>query len=282
MSWLADKAYETATGRPAQSQAVRERVRQAGPFNVPSLGELPKVGEAAVHALEAATGKLYEPQTTAGEYAARSRNSCPGRPVPADRAHPPGRLRQRRRATPGARPRRRSRRCRERDCGAGDERHGAGAVGARAAGGLAGGVGMALARRPSARRAGLRCILRQGDARGIRADPAARRRCRGLAGADGTATPIDLTWPEAAQQVLGPRRAGDLMRIVEGQGGLSGTSAGAPTRSRRRACRARPDRPAGAEPTPVGIAARQARRVGMGATPEGQEVARATLAWANG
>ncbi|WP_145984552.1 hypothetical protein [Methylobacterium aquaticum] len=255
---LARGAIRMAGGTPASDQGVDVSSRSV----IPPVANLPRAGDAAVHGLEEATGKLYEPQTTAGEYARTAAEFIPGAGrsiagivknalIPAVASETAGQATKGTAAEPWA----------------------------RGAAGLAAGVGAAAAGRRSAaermfdRSFGTVTPEEYGQIQKLVDDAA------GLRAPDGTLTPIDLSWPEAAQQILGPRRAGDLMRIVEGQGGLSEFFARRPEQIRA-AGHAGLDTiaPAGAAPTQVGEAARSAAQSGMAATPEGQAVIRATQA----
>ncbi|MBK3401274.1 hypothetical protein H0176_19910 [Methylorubrum populi] len=90
---------------------------------------------------------------------------------------------------------------------------------------------------------------------------------------------VSLTWAEALQQVVGPRRLGDLQRVVEGQGGLSEFFAARPGQIDA-AGQAGLDALAPASPSSArtGEAVQAAARSAVAATPEGQAVIRATQA----
>lgn len=229
---------------------------------IPSPAELPKPGETAIKGLEAATGKLYEPQTVGGEYARTGAEFLPGAGktavsllknalLPAVASETAGQATKGTAAEPLAR--------------------GAAGLGAGVAGALHGRA--STAERLFDKSFGTITPDELQKIQAVVADGAALR------GANGAATPIDLTWAEAAQQVLGPRRAGDLLRVVEGQGGLSDFFA-------RRADQIRAagsgglDRisESGATPTEVGTAAQRAAQAGVAGTPEGQAVIRASQA----
>lgn len=229
---------------------------------IPSPAELPKPGETAIKGLEAATGKLYEPQTVGGEYARTGAEFLPGAGktavsllknalLPAVASETAGQATKGTAAEPWAR--------------------GAAGLGAGVAGALHGRA--STAERLFDKSFGTITPDESQKIQAVVADGAALR------GANGAATPIDLTWAEAAQQVLGPRRAGDLLRVVEGQGGLSDFFA-------RRADQIRAagsgglDRisESGATPTEVGTAAQRAAQAGVAGTPEGQAVIRASQA----
>lgn len=201
-------AKQTARGltyvglpEPASDRGVDTRIHGA----VPSPADLPHPGATAVQALEDATGKLYQPQTAAGRYAGTITEFVPG-------------------------------------AGGAKLLEGGAAAAAKAVGSrvvapavvseTAGEATKGTAAEPWARAigalvtgAGLHAMQREGSAE------------RAFDRAAGTITPeefgrvqslvsdakgrgVDLTWPEALQQVVGPRRIGDLLRVVEGQGGL--------------------------------------------------------------
>lgn len=258
LGWLADAgtgilargAIRLVGGTPASDQGADTSSRSV----IPPVANLPKAGDAAVHGLEAATGKLYEPQTTAGEYARTVAEFIPGAGrtvagiaknalIPAVASETAGQ------ATKGT----------------------AMEPWARGAAGLAAGVGAAAAGRASA-------AERLFDKSFGKVGSEEVAQIQTLV-ADGKARGIDLTWPEAAQQILGPRRAGDLQRVVEGQGGLSEFFARRPEQiAAAGAAGLDTIAPAGASPTRVGDAARTAAQAGVAATPEGQAVIRATQA----
>lgn len=255
MGYLAGKAARgiiyAAGGTPASDRGID--VPKIGSL-IPSPSDLPAPGETAIHALEAATQPLHKPTTTAGEYARTAAEFLPGAGktivgavknalLPAVVSETAGQ------ATKGT----------------------ALEPWARVAGGVGAGVGQAIAKRP-----GTAERLFDRGAGQINADEFAR--VQSLV-SDAAGRGIALTWPEALQQVVGPRRMGDLLRVVEGQGGLSEFFARRPEQIRA-AGQAGLDEiaAAGATPTQVGDAARTAAQAGVASTPEGQAVIRATQA----
>ena len=90
---------------------------------------------------------------------------------------------------------------------------------------------------------------------------------------------VSLTWAEALQQVVGPRRLGDLQRVVEGQGGLSEFFAARPGQidaaGQAGLAAIAPASPSSAR---TGETVQAAARSAVAATPEGQAVIRATQA----
>nr|WP_137830880.1 hypothetical protein [Methylobacterium sp. L1A1] len=65
-------------GKAPLSEAEAEQARAAVKGGLPLPHELPRPGAAAIGALEAATGKLYEPQTRAGKFARTAAEFVPG------------------------------------------------------------------------------------------------------------------------------------------------------------------------------------------------------------
>ncbi|KQP64059.1 hypothetical protein ASF41_22135 [Methylobacterium sp. Leaf111] len=230
--------------------------------SIPSPSDLPKPGESAIKGLEAVTQPLYKPQTTAGEYAGTLAEFVPGAGktvaglvknalIPAVASETAGQATKGTDLEPWAR--------------------GGVALAAGAAGALHGRT--STAERLFDKSFGSITPDELGKIQAVVDDGAALR------GADGRAIPIDLTWAEAAQQVLGPRRAGDLLRVVEGQGGLADFF-GRRAEQIRAAGGGALDRvaPAGPSPTQVGTDVQAAARAGVAGTPEGQAVIRSTQA----
>ncbi len=229
--------------------------------SIPSPADLPKPGEMAIHGLEAVTEPLYKPKTTAGEYAGTIAEFVPG--AGAAKALEAG-------ATAGAKaiaknvvvP------------AVASETAGQATKGtelepwARLAGGVGAGLGVA-----ATGRAGV--AERAFDRSAGKISPEEVGRVQSLVD-DAKGRGVDLTWPEALQQVVGPRRMGDLLRVVEGQGKLQDFFAARPDQIRG-AGEAGLDVIAPAStPAQVGDAAQAAARSAVAATPEGQAVIRAT------
>ncbi|MCC0807508.1 hypothetical protein FPV16_14930 [Methylobacterium sp. W2] len=94
---------------------------------------------------------------------------------------------------------------------------------------------------------------------------------------DASARGVPLSWPEAVQQVVGPNRLGDVMRVVEGEGGMADFFAKRPGQIRTAGGEALDAvAPAVASPARVGEAVQSAARSAVAGTPEGQAVIRAT------
>ena len=214
----------------------------------------PKPGEAAVHVLEDAKGKLYEPQTLPGEYARTLGEFIPGGGksvagavkaaiAPAIASEAAGQVTKGSAVEPYA----------------------------RLVGGLAAGGAQALRERPGT-------AERLFDKSAGQISPEEFGQVQSLV-SDAAARGVSLTWPEALQHVVGPRRMGDLLRVVEGQGGLSEFFAQRPEQIRA-AGGAGLDTiaPAGATPTQVGEAVQTAAQAGVAGTQQGQSVIRATQA----
>ncbi|GEP04027.1 hypothetical protein [Methylobacterium oxalidis] len=232
--------------------------------SIPSPSDLPKPGETAIHGLEAATQPLYKPQTVAGEYAGTIAEFLPGAGV--------GKV-----AQEGAKAVAKQFAKHVSAPAVASETAGQATKGtelepwARGAAGLATGVGIAVAGRPGAaerifdRSAGKLAPDEFGQVQRLMTDAQARG--------------VDLSWPQALQKVVGPRRMGDVLRVVEGEGGLAEFF----TKQARQiedAGRAGLDTiaPAGATPSQVGESVQAAARAGVAGTPEGQAVIRATQA----
>ncbi|MEN3229180.1 hypothetical protein PUR21_16305 [Methylorubrum rhodesianum] len=257
IGYLTDKVAKGAralTGKEPLSEAEIAAARAAVKGGLPSPSELPMPGQTAIGALEAATGKLYEPQTTAGEYARTVAEFVPGGGksiataarnalLPAVASETAGQLSEGTAAEPVA----------------------------RLVGGVAGGAAQAFTRRP-----GTAERLFDAGAGKISADEVTA--VRSLVD-DAAARGVSLTWAEALQQVVGPRRLGDLQRVVEGQGGLSEFFAARPGQIDA-AGQAGLDAIAPASPSSArsGEAVQSAARSAVAATPEGQAVIRATQA----
>ena len=75
---FAARAARRAIGKAPLSEAETAQARAAVESGLPSLGGLPKLGATAISALEAATGKLYEPQTRVGKLARGAAEFVPG------------------------------------------------------------------------------------------------------------------------------------------------------------------------------------------------------------
>ena len=65
-------------GKTASDSGIDVARVTDGMSNVPKLQDLPQAGAAALSAFEGATGKLYEPQTTAGKFARTAAEFVPG------------------------------------------------------------------------------------------------------------------------------------------------------------------------------------------------------------
>ncbi|BAU91152.1 hypothetical protein MPPM_2547 [Methylorubrum populi] len=257
IGYLTDKVAKGAralAGKAPLPEAEAAAARAAVKGGLPSPSELPMPGQTAIGALEAATGKLYEPQTTAGEFARTVAEFVPGAGktvataarnalVPALASETAGQVTKGTEAEPVA----------------------------RLVGGVAGGAAQAFARRP-----GTAERLFDAGAGKISADEVTA--VRSLMD-DAAARGVALTWAEALQQVVGPRRLGDLQRVVEGQGGLSEFFAARPGQIDA-AGQAGLDAIAPASPSSArsGEAVQAAARSAVAATPEGQAVIRATQA----
>ncbi|AMB47845.1 hypothetical protein [Methylobacterium sp. AMS5] len=255
IGYLTDKMGKGArslAGKAPLSEAQAAEVRAAMKGGLPSLSELPMPGQTAISALEAATGKLYEPQTILGEYARTVAEFLPGGGktiataarnalAPAIASETAGQVTKGTAAEPVA----------------------------RLVGGVAGGAAQAFTRRP-----GTAERLFDGAAGKITPDEVTA--VRALMD-DAAGRGVALTWAEALQQVVGPRRLGDLQRVVEGQGGLSEFFAARPGQIDA-AGQAGLDAIAPASPSSArtGEAVQAAARNAVAATPEGQAVIRAT------
>lgn len=228
---------------------------------IPSPAALPKPGETAIHALEAVTEPLYKPKTLAGEYAGTIAEFVPGAgaakaleagaaagaktlaktvAVPAVTSETAGQLTKGTELEPWA----------------------------RGAAGIGAGVGVALAGRPGV-------AERAFDRSAGKISPEEVGQVQSLV-ADAKARGVDLTWPEALQQIVGPRRMGDLMRVVEGQGKLQDFFAARPDQIRAAGEAGLDTIAPAATPGQVGEAAQAAARNAVAATPEGQAVIRAS------
>jgi hypothetical protein len=257
IGYLTDKVAKGAralAGKAPLPEDEAAEARAAVKGGLPSPSELPMPGQTAIGALEAATGKLYEPQTTVGEYARTVAEFLPGGGksiataarnalLPAVASETAGQLSEGTAAEPVA----------------------------RLVGGVAGGAAQAFTRRP-----GTAERLFDAGAGKISADEVTA--VRSLVD-DAAARGVSLTWAEALQQVVGPRRLGDLQRVVEGQGGLSEFFAARPGQIDA-AGQAGLDALAPASPSSArtGEAVQAAARSAVAATPEGQAVIRATQA----
>ncbi|MDV2984155.1 UNVERIFIED_CONTAM: hypothetical protein Q9R58_07560 [Methylobacteriaceae bacterium AG10] len=255
IGYLTDKVAKGAralAGKAPLPEAEAAAARAAVKGAIPSLSELPMPGQTAIGALEAATGKLYEPRTTAGEYARTIAEFVPGGGktiataarnalLPAAASETAGQVTKGTEAEPVA----------------------------RLVGGVAGGAAQAFARHP-----GTAERLFDAGAGKISADEVTA--VRSLMD-DAAARGVALTWAEALQQVVGPRRLGDLQRVVEGQGGLSEFFAARPGQIDA-AGQAGLDAIAPASPSSArsGEAVQAAARSAVAATPQGQAVIRAT------
>jgi len=142
---------------------------------------------------------------------------------------------------------------------------------ARAAVGIATGVGAGMVGRPSA-------AERIFDRSAGKVSPEEVAQAQALVD-DAKAAGVALTWPEALQQTVGPRRMGDVMRVVEGEGGLSEFFAARPDQIKA-AGKAGLDAitPAATNPTRLGEQVQAAAQAAVAGTPEGQGVIRATQA----
>ncbi|MCJ2107845.1 hypothetical protein MKK70_21190 [Methylobacterium sp. E-041] len=230
--------------------------------SLPSPADLPHPGDVALRGLEAATGPLYKPQTTAGEYAGTIAEFVPGGVgakaleagaagaakafgkqvvAPAVASETAGQVTKGTAAEPWA----------------------------RGAAALATGAGVAIAGRPGA-------AERMFDRAAGKITPDEVTATQALV-SDAAERGVALTWPEALQQVVGPRRMGDLQRVVEGQGGLSEFFAARPDQIQA-AGKAGLDAiaPATTNPTRLGADVQAAARAGVAGTAEGQGVIRAT------
>ncbi|MCJ2129217.1 hypothetical protein [Methylobacterium sp. E-045] len=219
--------------------------------SVPSPSDLPKPGESAIKALESSTQPLYEPQTTAGEYARTAGEFLPGAGksaaslakfalAPAVVSETAGQATKGTAAEPWAR------------------------GGAALATGLGAG---AVGRRSSAER------IFDRAAGTLKPDEVTRIQSLET---DASARGVPLSWPEAVQQVVGPNRLGDVMRVVEGEGGMSSFFAKRPDQIATAGGTALDGiAPAGASPARVGGAVQDAARAGVAQTPEGIALAQA-------
>ena len=257
IGYVTDKVAKGAralAGKAPLTEAEITQARAATKGALPSPSELPMPGQTAIAALEAATGKLYEPQTTVGEYARTVGEFLPGAGksivtaarnalVPAAASETAGQITKGTEAEPVA----------------------------RLVGGVAGGAAQAFTRRPGT-------AERLFDAAAGKITPDEVTAVRSLMD-DASARGVALTWAEALQQVVGPRRLGDLQRVVEGQGGLSEFFAARPGQINA-AGQAGLDAIAPASPSSArtGEAVQSAARSAVAATPEGQAVIRATQA----
>lgn len=257
IGYLTDKVAKGAralAGKAPLTEDEAVTARASVKSAVPSPSELPMPGQTAISALEAATGKLYEPQTTPGKFARTVAEFVPGAGksvataarnalLPAVTSETAGQLTEGNAAEPVA----------------------------RLVGGVAGGAAQAFTRRP-----GTAERLFDAGAGKISADEVTA--VRSLVD-DAAARGVSLTWAEALQQVVGPRRLGDLQRVVEGQGGLSEFFAARPGQIDA-AGQAGLDAIAPASPSSArtGEAVQAAARSAVAATPEGQAVIRATQA----
>jgi hypothetical protein len=257
IGYLTDKVAKGAralAGKAPLTEDEAVTARASVKSAVPSPSELPMPGQTAISALEAATGKLYEPQTTPGKFARTVAEFVPGAGksvataarnalLPAVTSETAGQLTEGNAAEPVA----------------------------RLVGGVAGGAAQAFTRRP-----GTAERLFDAGAGKISADEVTA--VRSLVD-DAAARGVSLTWAEALQQVVGPRRLGDLQRVVEGQGGLSEFFAARPGQIDA-AGQAGLDALAPASPSSArtGEAVQAAARSAVAATPEGQAVIRATQA----
>lgn len=260
LGYAARGVIRAAGGTPNSDKGLDARSTSS----IPAPSDLPKPGETAIRGLEAVTEPLYEPKTTAGEYARTVAEFLPGAgvgkaleagakagakafgarvAVPAVASETAGQITKGTEAEPWA----------------------------RLAAGVGAGVGMAVAGRPAA-------AERIFDRSAGKISPDEFGRVQALM-SDAQARGVELSWPQALQKVVGPRRMGDVLRVVEGEGGLTEFF----TRQAdqvKAAGRAGLDEvaPAGPTPTQVGEAAQGAARSAVAATPEGQGVIRATQA----
>ncbi|OAH20811.1 hypothetical protein AX289_27245 [Methylorubrum populi] len=257
IGYVTDKVAKGAralAGKAPLTEAEIAQARAATKGALPSPSELPMPGQTAIAALEAATGKLYEPQTTVGEYARTVGEFLPGAGksiataarnalVPAAASETAGQITKGTEAEPVA----------------------------RLVGGVAGGAAQAFTRRPGT-------AERLFDAAAGKISTDEVTAVRSLMD-DAAGRGVALTWAEALQQVVGPRRLGDLQRVVEGQGGLSEFFAARPGQIDA-AGQAGLDAIAPASPSSArtGEAVQSAARSAVAATPEGQAVIRATQA----
>ena len=257
IGYLTDKVAKGAralAGKAPLPEDEAAEVRASVKGGLPSPSELPMPGQTAIGALEAATGKLYEPQTTVGEYARTVAEFLPGGGksiataarnalLPAVASETAGQLTEGTAAEPVA----------------------------RLVGGVAGGAAQAFTRRP-----GTAERLFDAGAGKISADEVTA--VRSLVD-DAAARGVSLTWAEAVQQVVGPRRLGDLQRVVEGHGGLSEFFAARPGQidaaGQAGLAAIAPASPSSAR---TGETVQAAARSAVAATPEGQAVIRATQA----
>ncbi|MGF3026508.1 hypothetical protein ACQVP2_27255 [Methylobacterium aquaticum] len=80
--WLAKQAARAILSpfgeKPASDRGIDVARATADMPSLPKVQDFPKVGAGALAALEGATGKLYEPQTTAGRYARTAAEFVPG------------------------------------------------------------------------------------------------------------------------------------------------------------------------------------------------------------
>ncbi|SOR27130.1 conserved protein of unknown function [Methylorubrum extorquens] len=255
IGYLTDKVAKGAralAGKAPLPEAEAAEARAAVKGGLPSPSELPMPGQSAISALEAATGKLYEPQTTPGKFARTVAEFVPGAGksvataarnalLPAVASETAGQITEGTAAEPVA----------------------------RLVGGVAGGAAQAFTRRPGT-------AERLFDAAAGKISTDEVTAVRSLMD-DAAGRGVALTWAEALQQVVGPRRLGDLQRVVEGQGGLSEFFAARPGQIDA-AGQAGLDAIAPASPSSsrTGEAVQAAARNAVAATPEGQAVIRAT------
>ncbi|MBB5762399.1 hypothetical protein HNR01_002019 [Methylorubrum rhodesianum] len=243
-----------ALGRPAVPDSEMQARREALKGPIPAPHELPKPGEIALSGVEAVAGKLPKAETVPGQYVGTIAEFIPGGGktiataarnalVPAIASETAGQVTKGTEAEPIA----------------------------RLVGGVAGGAAQAFTRRP-----GTAERLFDAGAGKISADEVTA--VRSLVD-DAAARGVLLTWAEALQQVVGPRRLGDLQRVVEGQGGLSEFFAARPGQIDA-AGQAGLDAitPASTSSARTGEAVQAAARSAVAATPEGQAVIRATQA----
>jgi len=230
---------------------------------IPSPADLPKPGGTAIHALEAVTEPLYKPKTTAGEYAGTIAEFVPG--AGATKALEAGALAGAKTlAKTVAAPAIASETAGQVTKGTDLEPW------ARGVAGVGAGLGVAAAARPGV-------AERAFEHSAGKISPEEVGQVQSLV-SDAKARGIDLTWPEALQQVVGPRRMGDLLRVVEGQGKLQDFFAARPGQIRAAGEAGLDTIAPAASPGQVGDAAQAAARNAVAATPEGQAVIRASQA----
>ncbi|WP_298967761.1 hypothetical protein [uncultured Methylobacterium sp.] len=256
--WLARQAARAIVypfgGTVASDRGID--VAKAG-GGVPKLQDLPRLGDAALGAFEDATGRLYEPRTTAGKLARGAAEFVPGAGKKAVDLLAFG-------ALPGLASE-----------AAGQASEGTAAEGpARVVAGLLTGAGAAVVRG----RTGGNALVREA-LDGISAEEIDRAgdRIRAALDADGTR----LTWGEALNAETGGRapRVSQLERVVansDGGGELTNLYAERPGQVER-AGRAAFDRvaPANLSPSGIGLDVQAAAQAGLAQTPEGQALAAA-------